>query len=319
MPAWSFDNVKGKFPIGFKIWNTAITEKFDKIEFDIYDEKVTKTGEKEVICYDNLEYFSKWVNSFKLKTGIPIGWLEGVTRNDFQSQNGIIVLNKKEQIAVPRGIFIYEKNLIECCVCFAVRKAIPATWLNDRDQFLYPNDGWKTDLEFQNDCLAYTLFNNNIQSKYGINHWIPFIEYAVNSRDTFASHFMTDFMSGKIEPMAQESDLFYQAGDVIRGGSGGSAYSSLPTDHLTFSETAKNLFSAGRNLWKYYHTQPNVNINASLYDIREYFQGRNEKGTMNNKSADEKYNELNNHLRNALKILAENIEPKIYKYGFLKK
>ena len=29
-------------------------------------------------------------------------------------------------------------DLIPCCVFFAIRHAIKATWLNDRDQFLYP-------------------------------------------------------------------------------------------------------------------------------------------------------------------------------------
>ena len=59
-------------------------------------------------------------------------------------------------------------------------------------------------------------------------------------------------------------------------------------------------------------------MNASLYDIREYFQGRNEKGKMNNKSDNEKYNELIENLRLALKILAKKIEPKVYEYEFLK-
>jgi uncharacterized lipoprotein YmbA len=40
---------------------------------------------------------------------------------------------------------------------------------------------------------------------------------------------------------------------------------------------------------------------------------------MNNKSKDETYNELVGALRSALKTLAEKIEQKVYKYGFLKK
>jgi len=71
-------------------------------------------------------------------------------------------------------------------------------------------------------------------------------------------------------------------------------------------------------LWKYYHTQPNCNVNASLYDIREYFQGRNENGKMNNKSSDETYTKLIADLRESLKILAQKIEPKVYEYEFLK-
>ena len=85
-----------------------------------------------------------------------------------------------------------------------------------------------------------------------------------------------------------------------------------------FSPTAKKVFDAGRKLWTYYQAQPKCNVNASLYDIKEHFQGRNEKGKMNNKSEDETYNALIADLRSALKTLAEKIEPKVYEYGFLK-
>ena len=60
------------------------------------------------------------------------------------------------------------------------------------------------------------------------------------------------------------------------------------------------------------------NVNASLYDIRAHFQGRNNKGVMNNKSDDETYNDLIANLRSTLKTLAKKIEPKVYEYGFLK-
>jgi hypothetical protein len=86
-----------------------------------------------------------------------------------------------------------------------------------------------------------------------------------------------------------------------------------------FSAEAQAVFDAGKELWKYYHAQPQCNVNASLYDIKEYFQGRNDKGKMNNTSADEKYSELIDNLRNKLKILAGKIAPKVYEYGFLKK
>ena len=87
---------------------------------------------------------------------------------------------------------------------------------------------------------------------------------------------------------------------------------------LEFSEKATAVFDSGRELWKYYHLQPNVNVNASLYDIREHFQGRNDKGKMNNKSQDETYMQLITNLRSNLKLLAKKIEPLVYEYGFLK-
>ena len=87
---------------------------------------------------------------------------------------------------------------------------------------------------------------------------------------------------------------------------------------LQFSDEAVAVFNAGRELWKYYHAQKDVNVNASLYDIREYFQGRNDKGRMNSKSEDATYTQLIANLRSKLAILADKIKPKVYEYGFLK-
>jgi hypothetical protein len=212
---------------------------------------------------------------------------------------------------------ITKDNLIESCIYFAVRKVIPADWLNDRDQFLYPNDGWKTDLDFQNDCLAYTLFSNNIQSKYGVNHWIPFTEYQVGARDKFDSRFMTDFISGKTtKSIDVVCDLFTPYGNADSDDDA-SKHDETPQPRI-FSSEAKAVFDAGRELWKYYHALPEANVNASLYDIREHFQGRNGNGKMNSASADERYTELITALRDRLKTLARKIEPKVYEYGFLK-
>ena len=105
----------------------------------------------------------------------------------------------------------------------------------------------------------------------------------------------------------------------------------IPTKPLKFSKEAKAVFDAGREIWRYYHTQnfndpkKPYNANASLYDIKEHFQGRkkDEKGNetcrMNARSDDEHYNDLMATLRLALKELAAKITPKIYEYGFLKK
>ncbi|HBJ76727.1 MAG TPA: nucleoside 5-triphosphatase RdgB (dHAPTP, dITP,XTP-specific), partial [Porphyromonadaceae bacterium] len=59
-------------------------------------------------------------------------------------------------------------------------------------------------------------------------------------------------------------------------------------------------------------------VNASFYDIKEYFQGRNEKGKMNSKSEDSHYMELIKTLRESIKTLGDKIAKKVYQYGFLK-
>jgi len=223
---------------------------------------------------------------------------------DFQNQSFLFLsinIGTRHVYYLP----ITVNNLIETFIYFTVRHSIEATWLNDRDQFVFPKDGWQTDIEFQNDSLAFTLFHgqNRISSSEGINHWIPFTEQEVNAKEKFESPFMTDFINGKIK-IEEETDLFRTS-------------SNQPTKR-EFSEEATAVFDAGKELWKYYHSQPNVNVNASFYDIRAHFQGRNAKGRMNSKSDDERYMELIGKLRNKLSFLADKIKPKIYEYEFLK-
>ena len=84
-----------------------------------------------------------------------------------------------------------------------------------------------------------------------------------------------------------------------------------------FSDEAQAVFDAGRELWKYYHSQKNANPDASFYDIRKYFQGET-NGRMNAGSEDEQYTALIAGLRAKMKVLAAKIAEKVYKYGFLK-
>ena len=60
-----------------------------------------------------------------------------------------------------------------------------------------------------------------------------------------------------------------------------------------------------------------INVNASYYDIRRYFQGVDDKGRMNPDSKDETYMRLWGKIKEAQKVLAKKIEPKVYLYGFL--
>lgn len=90
-----------------------------------------------------------------------------------------------------------------------------------------------------------------------------------------------------------------------------------PLGHL--SNEANDVLAAGKALWRYYFEQPVNNVDASLYDIRKYFQGVNPKnGRINSSSNDEHYNNLRSQLSKALKNLANKISQKVFLYGFLK-
>jgi len=124
----------------------------------------------------------------------------------------------------------------------------------------------------------------------------------VNAKERFASSFMSDFINGKIKKT--NGNLFNEP--KVENGT-----------KCEFSAEAQAVFDAGKELWKHYHSQENAYPNASLYDIREHFQGRNEKGSMNAKSPDEKYTERMGILREKRSVLADKIAEKVYEHGFL--
>jgi hypothetical protein len=267
------------------------------VEVDIPEENTKKK------FYDGFhKSLNQWIRSFDTHKDKSIGYLICET-SDFQKiHQPYLTLSLK--VRHSRQYHCDVANLIEGCIYFAVRLSVKPTWLNDRDQFYFPNKNWKNDIEFQNDCLAFTLFHsqNRITIKDGVNHWIPFVETEVNAKYKFESHVMTNFMRGERKQNGYIK-LFDQVEETI---------------NREFSKEAKAVFDAGREVWKYYHKQPKIDTNASLYDIKEYFKGRNEKGNVNQQSQDKVFNELNANLTSAMKILAHKIVPKVYEYGFLK-
>ena len=328
MPADTFDNVKGSFPIGFYIWDTSTKEVFNNFEADIYTihhKEAKYCGKKICSIESNQKSINDWLITTRNRSGESQIAFMSCKGADFQTINLNYIINKKEQMPHPRGTYITTKNIIEASVYLGVRHCIEATWLNDRDQFLYPNDGWKTDYEFQLDCLAYTLFHgqNRISSEQGTNHWIPFTEQELNAPDNFQSHFMSDFirdfLKGKHTIASSEAPTLFETDSS-------SVLADIPESATpAFSAEAAEVMEAGKALWHYYlhHKDGELygaapNINASFYDIRAYFQGRNEKGKMNSESSDEKYTALIKDLRAKQKSLAAKIAKKVYKYGFLK-
>lgn len=201
---------------------------------------------------------------------------------------------------------------MESCIYYTVRDVIGATWLNNKDHYVYPRATLEADEIFKTDCLTYALFNNEISSEHGINHWIPFTEREVGARGIFESHFMTDYTSGKLWSTASfMPDLKLLVAENMKP--------KVPREPLKFSEEALAVFGAGKELWRFYHGKDGSNPNASLYDIKKCFQGLNAVGRMNSKSGDEKYNNLIGDLKDKRKILAAKIEPKVYEHGFLLK
>jgi hypothetical protein len=292
----SFDNVKGKFPIGFLVWDLDSNKAISKAKTDIYYGSDTlstcwKKGTKTFYPMPEKGLLVNWLRNHYDNDSNPIGYLR-VNGPDFANNQGVFFTSFPSSNDIEQHFLvnISEKNISEMCVYLSIRHCIPASWINDRDQFLFPDDIYNDDIAFKNDCLVFALFHgqNRIQNTKEGCCFIPYTEKEVGAKEKFQSNFMSGFLKGK-----------------------------------QFSPEAQAVLDEGRKLWKYYHkkikTTKTAPVDASFYDIREFFQGRKESGTMNSKSEDEEYNALIKSLREALKSLSAKIEPKVYEYGFLKK
>ncbi|MFP6251260.1 hypothetical protein ACLGC8_03260 [Helicobacter pylori] len=315
VPADSFDNVKGQFPIGFLVWDTATpplktNNAFNLEVFDSLGEFLGDKTFKPIV--DKVKSINAWIKNYdNKKAQATMGFMENPTP-DFQNNNFLCVLN--QQGTRHNNYFgLTPTNLLIGAIYFSIRHCIKHTWQNHNDQFYAPyDDTFQDDSEFKNNCLIFMLFHskNRIMSTQGINHFIPFSEDEVESKERYASHALLDFLKVKLQEQTQNNNLFDS--------------SKKERKPLEFSETALSVLNAGREIYRYYHTQDFTNrpynANASLYDIKEFFQGRNAQGKLNlpAKAKDGYYKQLYANLQDALKDLAKDLQPKVYEYGFLR-
>ncbi|WRC42984.1 hypothetical protein E5L25_06605 [Helicobacter pylori] len=311
VPADSFDNVKGQFPIGFLVWDTATpplkpTNAFNLEVFDSLGEFLGYKTFKPIV--DKVKNINAWIKNYdNKKAQATMGFMENPTP-DFQNNNFLCVLN--QQGTRHNNYFgLTPTNLLIGAIYFSIRHCIRHTWQNNNDQFYAPyDDAFQS--EFKNNCLIFMLFHskNRITTTQGTNHFIPFSETEVSAKERYSSHALLDFLKGGIK---EEGDsLFLNA--------------KKENKPLEFSLCASKVFDAGREIYRYYHTQDFTNrpynANISLYDIKEFFQGRNAQGKLNlpAKAKDGYYKQLYANLQDALKELAKEIQPKVYEYGFLR-
>jgi hypothetical protein len=320
----AFDGLKGNFPIGFLIWKTnQLANKktpITDIRVEILDKDAQEIGEKKFYNFPNKSFLSQWIPRLKKNKldVIPLinaitpttkinhvrntKWADGAIAhffcngNDLQNAGTMTALfSSVHSIGHAGGYFVTSENLWQTTVAFSVRRLIKKTWINDRDQFLQPNQDLPD--EFINDCLLWMLFNGsnltasadklewNDKTWSIVNHFIPYTESEVNAPERFESNFMVDYLSDK-----------------------------------KLSIEAQAVLDAGRELWKAYFTQTDPHnireeyklnrADVGWYQIRNALKARNKEG-----NAPEVDFAL---FEDAYRILSEKLRPLVFEYGFLR-
>jgi len=315
-----FDGLTGNFPIGFLIWQTNQSTKkktpITEITAEVFDKKIQPIGEKKFYNLPNDTFLNVWLkrpkknnqevlplkNAITPATAIPRvdSWSNNAIaymycgKNDLQHSNQQTVLFSSPY-GQGDGFYVNAENLWQAAIVFTVRRIIKPTWINDRDQFLQPNQELSD--EFKNDCLMWMLFNgSNLTASANelewngkkwsiINHFIPFTESEVGATDRFESDFMVQYLKKK-----------------------------------KLSKEAKAVLNEGRELWKAYFSHTDVRsvreelklnrADVGWYQIRNALKKRNESGDFIPISF--------SAFEVAYKNLTEKLQPLVFELGFLR-
>lgn len=311
----AFDGLKGNFPIGFLVWDTAKKVPASSIHTTALDKTGLILGYKTFYRKETQPLLSAWIvrprsnqqDALPLKNAITPTtstkdvrgdkWADGAIGsmicfgNDLQhASTGTALLSSGYGNA--GAFFITPDNLWQAAVVFAVRRLIRPTWLNDRDQFLQPT--CELSAAFKIDCLIWMLFNGSNLSAGAdglvwngkpwslVNHFIPFTEEEVAASGRFQSDFMAAHLK-KLKP----------------------------------SKEARQVLDEGRKLWTIYH--------ATRFEkkIRDTFKlNRPDAGWYQIRKALEANSDTHpidfDPFKTAYDTLSQKLRPLVYEYGFLR-
>lgn len=169
------------FPVGFLLWNLKKEDKLDaqNIDVDVFDSFFQKIDKKNIKIETKDKHLSKWIkrpaatqifppfssainikaHNKDVRNRVAKHFLASLmcAGNNFQCQNQTALLSGP---SVSAGAFsVTPDNFEKAMVIHAVRRIPKATWLNDRDQFMQPNQDISQ--EFITDCVVWNLFSNS--------------------------------------------------------------------------------------------------------------------------------------------------------------
>ncbi|MBS0555911.1 MAG: hypothetical protein JSR27_00700 [Proteobacteria bacterium] len=313
----AFDGLKGDFPIGFLVWDTAKTEPLLKIKAAALDREGNGVGEKNFYNLPNERFLSEWIIRLRKNDIDVVPLINAVTPttkteharntkwsneaighffcngNDLQNAGTMTaIFSSVHSIGHAGGYFVTRENLWQAAIVFSVRRLIKPTWLNDRDQFLQPSKELSD--AFKADCLVWMLFNGSNLSagandldwngkKWAlVNHFIPYTETEVGAAGRFESDFMSQYLS-KLKP----------------------------------SPEAKAVLDEGRKLWRKFHAtkfekkiRDEFKLNrpdAGWYQIRRALEANADAEAVDFEPFKEAYAALSAKLR-----------PQVFELGFLR-
>lgn len=186
-----FDDVSKNWGVDFSIFNNesglndSIFEKDivdinNNFEINIINKKCLYNLDNDKSARDWAKYKSKKIKNVdcvplayatinRTKPGTKVakeryvGTMLCMSNNVYLNNQGVAILTSGFSNATSPTMSIVLDNFYECVSYFVSRKAIIPDWINDKDEYLAPNESHPDYQQFTYDSIVYSLFNGSSQ------------------------------------------------------------------------------------------------------------------------------------------------------------
>jgi hypothetical protein len=184
-----FDGVSTSWGVDFSIWKFG-TENRNSLDLKVKDfnkgsYEVEYLFDKEIFNLDDNEECSVWVRKEikgirtfdrpQLSSGIivkqsgickvvdgSLGYFYNNSNNIMKNSQNVGLFS--DAFSAAHGLSIIPQNFLKVVSLFTARKSITgkyANWINDKDEYMAPNESHPLWQQFQHDSLVYSLFNTS--------------------------------------------------------------------------------------------------------------------------------------------------------------
>ena len=188
--ASEFADCSDKWGISFSIWTRGSFKdvtSFDHLLVERQGCEIVDAGHKEIYNLDGVSTLKSWIRRNLRKEPKPalqrptlssgvtvkigkncatniiasaIGCYQNMGNNVMQNQQKVALFTSNDS-SNNNGLSITKDNLLDITAAFAARKLIDGNWINDKDEYLSPNENHPKFLTFVNDSLIYSLFHSS--------------------------------------------------------------------------------------------------------------------------------------------------------------
>ena len=312
----NFNGCKGKWPVGFLIWNLSENIPLEGQEISL---EVWKKYKDDYLVRESLKilrpakyenFLSNWIYRPPCKEKFPPfsgalnladknkdrrdriadGFLASLAAkgNEFCNQDFTFILSAPYVSA--GALSITAKNFEQAMVMHMVRRLPKATWLNDRDQFMRPIKDLPR--EFITDCVVWSLFAPSNQTVALRD--VEYEDELYQVRNNFYPFLLSEVRSWEVGSVKIRRQL--EAAE--------NRFAALWLSEQKISPAAAQVLESGRELYRrFYKELPSLDVrrwkidtwDAGWYQIRMALEARID-----------------------LTTLSEKLLPQIYELGFLR-